>query len=282
MFFKASHMRRRVIKSLELFIHYRNPINCAAAFLEYMLLRKKLMTRLFLLNNRTLLLMLPNGLKALCLINESFLKACITTFDEIYIQRVYEKLDDFIPRENEIVLDLGAFIGFYTLKHYKAHKLISIEALPLNYAMLALNVELNALSNVATYNFAIWSEDGFLPMFLEKDLISSSTLIKEWHGDKHLQKVIYVKALSFDTMMTLGLLPSNIDIAKIDIEGAEHQFIKGGKKSLERGIIQRMVLELHNVVDKNSFYKDLLELKYKILKKLEGSDTEIVYAIFKG
>ena len=69
-------------------------------------------------------------------------------------------------------------------------------------------------------------------------------------------------------------------IAKIDIEGAEVEFVKGGEKSLSRGCINRMVMEVHKrVVNLSGFYNKLKELGFRVNYKISGYETDIIYVI---
>lgn len=266
--------QRKIRKLIDLLLEHRNVYNVFKSIHDYYRINYRAQMRKDLL-----FLTLPNGLKIVIFNSLPFRRAFHTVFDEIFIQKIYEKHPMFIPKPTDIVLDLGAFIGLYTLKHHHAQKVYSIEALPASYILLKINVELNDLNNVITYNFAVSDSDGSAYMFIEDYLISSSTLVSEWHQEYH-KSYVKVKTLTIDSMFKRGLIPSYIDIAKVDIEGAELQFLHGGQRFLERGGVERLVLELHNVVDKKNFYLLLRDLGLKPVKKIQGDDTEILYLIF--
>jgi len=269
---------RKLRRFSELLACYRDPANVTLSLLEYTMLRRR--PSAFCVSRKMLMLRLPNGLKALCPCSEAYVRAALATFGEIYVMRLYEKVADFIPGEHDVVLDLGAFIGLYTLKHHRAYRIVSVEPHPISYGSLKCNIEFNRLDNVDTFNLALCDRENVMPMYVDDALISSSTLVEEWRRDQHYG-VVYVRTTTFDSMVDRGLVPSSIDIAKIDIEGAEHRFIKGARRSLEKGVIQRMVLEVHNVVDKKAFYRDLLHFGYKPIYTLRGEDVEITYVVLK-
>lgn len=110
-----------------------------------------------------------------------------------------------------------------------------IETLPYSYAFLCANIELNNLNNVLAYNFSIWSEESILPMYIENDLIGYSTILEKWRRNKHI-RTIYVRAMTLGNMVKQGLIAFNIDIAKVDIEGAEHHFLKRSSQKLRERI----------------------------------------------
>ena len=221
---------------------------------------------------------LPHSLYVAILSCPKYLRAYMTTFDEIYLWRIYNRLRDFVATESDIVLDLGAFIGLYTLKHFKAKQIFAVEPHPLSYSLLNINVRLNRLDNVKCFNYAIWSYDTTMTLFEEEFLISSSTLIPAWHEGYHSKQII-VRTTSIDSLIEQRLIPRYIDIAKVDIEGAEMRFLEGGVKTLQRGSIDRMVMEVHKVIgiDLKSFYARLGELGFRVVHIITGSETDIIY-----
>ena len=207
------------------------------------------------------------------------MRAYVATYDEIFVTDIYERLRDFVPNEHDVVLDLGAFIGLYTLKHYKAERIFAFEPHPISYTLLCSNIRLNGLENVKCFKYAIWSQSSYLPFYEEDFLVSSSTPISEWHRNTHI-KSFMVRTVSFDQLIEQRIIPAYIDIAKVDIEGAEKGFIKGGEKSLSRGHKNRMVIEVHKkVVNLKDFYNKLKELGFKFSYKVSGYETDIVYVI---
>ena len=66
-------------------------------------------------------------------------------------------LQYFSPKEGDVVVDVGAAFGFYTLissmKVGTRGRVIAIEAQPDSFEMLNLNIKLNRLDNVITLNY---------------------------------------------------------------------------------------------------------------------------------
>ena len=92
--------------------------------------------------------------RAYCPINKDDLINMTIREDEI--------IDHFRPKEKDIVVDIGAHIGRYTIissKRIGSHgKVVAIEADPANFEMLNRNVNLNKLTNVTSLNYAVYSE----------------------------------------------------------------------------------------------------------------------------
>src|SRR5919197_129327 len=76
----------------------------------------------------------------------------------------------FTPKEGDIVVDVGAHIGPYTIIASKrigsGGKVVSIEADPDNFDLLNRNIQLNKLSNVMALNYAVYSEEKILKLYL--------------------------------------------------------------------------------------------------------------------
>jgi FkbM family methyltransferase len=138
-------------------------------------------------------------------------------------------------------------------------------------------VKLNELENVKCFNYAIWQRDGFLSLYEDELLVSSST-IKKSYGP--IQKRFIVRAISMDQLIKQNILPQYIDIAKLDIEGSEIEFLEGGIQSLSRGCINRLVVEVHkNKINLKEFYDKLKALYFKVVHKVTYYESDIIYAI---
>ena len=140
--------------------------------------------------------------------------------------------------EGDIVVDIGANIGFFTLFFRsivgKKGKVISFEPEIKNYEVLKKNVEINNLENVKCYRYAIGSE--------KKELRLN---VSEFTGQHNIDDSGEIKVECFP----LDDVVKNVNFIKIDTEGYEVQVLNGMKQLLKNKPI--IVLE---------FY-------YKLLKK---------------
>src|SRR5215204_2649978 len=79
-------------------------------------------------------------------------------------------IEHFTPKEGDIVVDIGAHMGRYTIissKRVGANgKVVAIEAHPGNFEMLNRNIELNRLTNVIPLNYAVYSKDTKIKLYL--------------------------------------------------------------------------------------------------------------------
>ena len=148
-------------------------------------------------------------------------------FMEIFQDEVYEQV--WKPKPGDIVLDIGAYVGMFTVKASLSvgehGKVVAIEPSPENYAMLTGNCL--GLDNVTLVQKAIMSTNGKGKLYYSKSAAANSLVVK-W---KHYIKV---ETITLDDLMDeLGL--EKVDFIKLDAEGEELDVLKGATKTLSRG-----------------------------------------------
>jgi len=152
----------------------------------------------------------------------------------------------FNVKPGEVVVDVGAHIGRYTLiaaKH--ASRVVSVEPDPSNFAMLISNVKLNHFGNVTPLQLAVSNNPGRRLFFLAgRGDTGTSSLESGWSwtldaGVK--RREVEVECETLDRLVvSLGL--ERIDWLKIDVEGHEIAVLEGAKTALAR--TGRLILEV--------------------------------------
>lgn len=134
----------------------------------------------------------------------------------------------------DLMLDIGANVGFYTLvvkKYLKGIECFAYEPTPDTFRDLQKNIhELNTLSSVSAFNMVISSTPNELEFndfgnCSGKNSVVSTTI----HGEKNLQEKITVKA---DTLDRLHNHTGRRCMLKIDTEGHELEILKGSSRFL--------------------------------------------------
>ncbi len=128
-----------------------------------------------------------------------------------------------------VVLDIGAFVGWYTLlaaRRVGAHgRVYAFEPDPRNYELLSENLRLNRLgARVICLPKAVSDEAGMQPFFLHGGDQSRSSLIATGGGHATM-----VETIVADDFLDRGL---KVDVVKIDIEGGEIQALRGLSQTL--------------------------------------------------
>ena len=147
----------------------------------------------------------------------------------------------FKPKLGDIVVDVGAYIGTYTLMAAKMVKqkgrVVAIEPDPENFRQLLLNISLNKIRNVIPICAAVADTDGSTAFFVSKEKTGSSIA----RVPEKLEGIITVPTVKLDTIVDKFAL-SRIDWLKIDVEGGEALVLRGASKTLE--ITRRLIIEV--------------------------------------
>lgn len=159
----------------------------------------------------------------------------------IYRNKMYESICGFEPDLGNMVVDVGAHLGIYTLKVASqvgtSGKIIAIEPNKPNFSLLTQNIKLNNLSNVVPLNVALANEKRKMRLYTHKDSRAHSIRVR---GELGFDEV---EALPLDDLLSdLGI--SKVDLLKINAEGAELMILDGAKDSLDG--ISRIVVTTHS------------------------------------
>jgi FkbM family methyltransferase len=170
----------------------------------------------------------------------------------------------FKPRVAEIVVDIGAWIGRYTLTSSNyvgpSGKVISIEAHPGNFQILKKNLILNKRQNVIPLNIAVSNYEGRIKLYMA----SSSG----WHSINprvaRYGKYIEVPCKTLDNVLK-ELSISKVDWIKIDVEGAELMVLEGSQETLAQNKNLKIILEVTSSNEK-AVLSILKRLNYTVRK----------------
>jgi len=156
----------------------------------------------------------------------------------ICCEEVYELENWFKPHAEGVVVDVGAYIGTYTVRAMRTAKLvIAIEPLPINYKALQVNIKLNDCrrkADVILINKAVAEREGKTHIYLpvESKCIGAE-IAKIEDGSKQSFYGFDVEIDTLDNMLSnLGI--ERIDLMKIDIEGYVYKAFQGMIESLKK------------------------------------------------
>ena len=180
---------------------------------------------------------------------------------DVLLNREYEYLEEFSLKnfEGSVVYDLGAHVGLYTLlASCFANKVISVEAHPINYKILEINLIKNKINNVIALNRAVVGE--YPPNGLVKIIDG------EHSGGNRISKDVGSNGYSVEAI-TIGDLISEYgepDLLKIDVEGAEFEILQKTPNDVLKSI-PYIVGEVHlEFGDISYIIKRLKDLRFKV------------------
>lgn len=141
------------------------------------------------------------------------------------------RLFDEQLQEGDVVLDVGANIGYYTLlaarKVGAKGRVYAFEPDPTNFSLLRRNVELNGYSNVTLVNQAVGETSGYLKLYLS-DVNAGDHRTYESAGNR---RAITIPCTSIDDYFKGQ--ERKLDFIKMDIQGFECRALRGMRDTLE-------------------------------------------------
>jgi FkbM family methyltransferase len=218
------------------------------------------------------------GYKVLCPIKKEEIVNMTIREDEI--------IEHFTPKQGDIVVDIGANIGRYTIISSKRvgtnGKVVAIEAHPGNFEMLNRNIKLNRLTNVIPLNYAAYSKETKIKLYVPDE--ESGYTIYHTLMERTGKKFVEVDAITLDYLLLQlnGIREEvegvEVNWIKIDVEGAEFEVLKGAANILSKSKDIALLIEVHGpdnyrpVVEFLNLYNFVVEFE----KTYETGDKHIV------
>ncbi|MDP3941909.1 MAG: FkbM family methyltransferase [bacterium] len=153
---------------------------------------------------------------------------------ELILSHKWEEYETELFKKNikkgDIILDIGAHIGYYTLIAARIvgsnGRVYAFEPDPKNFSLLKKNVEENRYKNVVLINKAVSDTDGDLKLFLA----SKNTGDHRIYKPKERRKSVKIQSITLDNFFKNNY---RVDLIKLDIQGSEVRAIKGGQKIIK-------------------------------------------------
>ena len=195
-------------------------------------------------------------------------------FNDLIMMTIHEDdmLQLFRPTNGDIVVDVGAYLGRYTLTSSNLvgenGKVVAIEGDPSHYEMLNKNLKLNRTSNVTAINCMVGSKDMHLIVGSEDNyiILGSKDTHTNYQGISYKEFDETGRAQIGNTIVHLNTLDnllikqhgvSEVNWMKIDVEGAELEVLKGAHNILSNNKRIKLLIEIHGV---NKLYKPIVEI----------------------
>lgn len=135
-------------------------------------------------------------------------------------------------KKEDVVVDVGANIGYYTvLLAKKVKKVYAFEPDKISFEILKKNIEVNKLKNVVAVNAAVGSREGKLELYRSEENLGDHKLFKTPLGcaASPLDEGEKIKVIKLD-----DFIKEKVDLIKIDTQGWEPEVIEGAKKLIEK------------------------------------------------
>jgi len=208
-----------------------------------------------------------------------------------YLLKEYMKHPDYIPSEGWLVLDVGAYVGIYSLWASRLvgdGLVLAFEPNPIAYRWLISNIKLNNVTNVKALPYALGDEITRRKLYIAGRNIEASSLIMDHvvnnpAGRYSIAGEFMVPIITLDYIIDKSIEVidnsiSHIDLVKIDVEGYEMKVLRGAKNTLQKGLIDKFVIEVHiDQVNAKELVKYLMDNGYILDRVVNGGIKDIIY-----
>ena len=188
---------------------------------------------------------------------------------DLSINGVYGELDTKIIREEihegDIVIDVGANIGYYTLIFAQlvgsSGKVFAFEPEPKNFEILKKNIEINNYQNIVAEQKIVSDKSGIVKLFIAEHGIVGHRINQQ----KSSQKFIEIESIILDNYIKKLNLDNKINFIKIDVEGSEPKVLEGTKEIIQKSNQLKIFTEFNREVVKEYGIepKEMIDLFYR-------------------
>ena len=163
-----------------------------------------------------------------------------------------------IVEKNTVFVDVGAFIGFYSILAGKRGSTVySFEPDPRSYILLKINALLTGLnSKIHADNMAVGDKEGYVLLKLASTYADSS--ITDYIPSNRIINTIKVPIITIDHFVKEQNI-NNVDIIKIDVEGYGAKVINGAVNTIKM-FKPKIIIEIHRF-NNDEELKKVLEIK---------------------
>lgn len=206
-----------------------------------------------------------NGVK--CIIRN---KSDSIAFLEVFFLNTNDWIDEFKIKEKDIVVDIGAHIGYFSIyssKNAKKGKIFAFEPFIESFEILKKNLELNKIENVFPQNVGVAKKTGTSKLYFKKEFAIGNSTYK----NKEFDSEIVIETTSLQDIIKNNEI-QKINILKLDCEGAEYQILLNlDHETLEK--IEKIVSEMHPRIE-NFEIEDV-----KKFLTSNGFDVEVIHPL---
>jgi FkbM family methyltransferase len=176
----------------------------------------------------------------------------------LFINKIHEpyetQLISSIIKPGNVVLDIGANIGYYTLIFAKLvgqdGKVFAFEPEPANFRIIEKNVSINGYSNVILEQKAVSNRNEKKKLYLNKENAGMHRIYKSQYVNVDS---VEIETVSLDDYFSN--YRGRIDFIKMDIEGSEITALEGMQTTLQRQNNVKLLVAFDSLAIREYGYK---------------------------
>ena len=166
---------------------------------------------------------------------------------ELFLYRIHEPLTTYVLqkelRQQMIVIDIGANIGYYTLIIAKAigseGEVLAVEPDPVSVNFLSKNISINGYQNVKIKQIAVGDHNGSATLYRFKHANWNSLI-----ASSDSAEAVEVPCLTLDSLIQSR---KKVDLVRMDIEGYECDVIENASWVLQE-LKPKLCIEIHTPI----------------------------------
>jgi len=169
-------------------------------------------------------------------------KSDAIAFFENFVLEVNTAKKNFAIKQTDIIIDIGAHVGYFTLyaaKRASNGKILSFEPTKESFSILKKNIEINNFQNTIIENVGVTKVAKKTILFVDNKYSIANTL---YNNGKNLEKEEIQTTTLHDICEKYDL--KKIDFLKMDCEGAEFEIILNTPPEVLKKI-QKITAEIH-------------------------------------
>ena len=195
----------------------------------------------------------------------AFRKGDLQALEEVLVLEEYDFIASVIRNiKAPVIFDIGAHIGTFALwclSQNKGAQVLSLEADPATFNILSQNQKTAGTESWAILNRAGWSSDETLSF-----RNSGATMSHKVAADGEIK----VQGITLDALIKQADA-KNIDVLKIDIEGAEEAFLTAKPDLLAR--VKNLIIEIHPQICSEDNIRALLAKYFTTITDVSGRQS---------
>jgi FkbM family methyltransferase len=210
-------------------------------------------------------------------------------FNLLYQIKEIFLLDEYqisTTKKSPVIIDCGANIGLsilYFKKKYPNSKIIAFEPNPNVFTILRANLEQNHIQGVELYNYCLSDSEGEIEFYINENFGTMEGSVFEERGGSKKLKVKAVRLSSY--------IKEEVDLVKMDIEGAEIKVLDDLKRNDKLNFVNTYLIEYHHnipglVSGLGRFIRDFEENSFSINLRSgfqnQGDFQDVFLRIFKN
>lgn len=181
----------------------------------------------------------------------------------IYRSRVFEAFHEV--QDDDIVIDVGAHVGIFTMKAARKARnglVVAVEPYVPNYKLLVYNIDSNKIKNVLGVNSALSDCAGTAKLYIDTQSVGHTIDRKKTRVSYMSKRYAECSTQTLDELVDRLKLPK-VDFIKINVEGSELNVLKGAVRTLERNNSFLVIAADHYPREIEEVSKYLQELGYE-------------------